>query len=158
LDRIVARHEALRTTFVQLDGQPLQRIAPEESGFALHEHDLRQHHDVAGELERLKGEEATAEFDLEAGPLIRGRLITLGRREYALLITIHHIISDGWSIGVLTRELGSLYRAYSRGEDDPLPALTIQYVDYAAWQRRWIVGDVLQAQAEYWQRTLAGAP
>ena len=158
LDRVVARHEALRTTFTQVDGQPFQRIAAEEIGFALQRYDLRRHRDAAGELERLMAEEAVAPFDLEAGPLIRGRLIQLNVGEHALLVTMHHIISDGWSMGVLTRELGALYRAYSEGQADPLPALEIQYADYAAWQRRWIAGDVLQAQAEYWRRTLAGAP
>jgi amino acid adenylation domain-containing protein len=158
LDRVVARHESLRSTFVQVDGQPVQRIAPEESGFALQEYDLRRHPDAAGELERLMAEEAVAPFDLEAGPLIRGRLIQLGAAEHALLVTMHHIVSDGWSMGVLTREFSALYRAFSEGQADPLPALEIQYADYAAWQRRWIAGEVLQAQADYWRRALAGAP
>ncbi|HEX2520185.1 MAG TPA: condensation domain-containing protein, partial [Castellaniella sp.] len=97
-------------------------------------------------------------FDLEAGPLVRGRLIQLSSSEHALLVTMHHIVSDGWSMGVLTRELGALYRAFSEGQPDPLPALEIQYADYAAWQRRRLDGDALRTQAEYWQRTLAGAP
>ena len=88
--------------------------------------------------------------------MIRGRLIRLSYAEHALLVTMHHIISDGWSVGVLTRELSALYRAYSEGQADPLPALEIQYADYAAWQRRCVAGDVLQAQAECWRRTLAG--
>ncbi|HEX2520451.1 MAG TPA: condensation domain-containing protein, partial [Castellaniella sp.] len=158
LDRLVARHEGLRTTFQQVDGQPVQRIAAEEIGFALQEHDLRGRGDAAGELERLAAEEATAAFDLEAGPLARGRLIQLSSTEHALLVTMHHIISDAWSMGVLTQELSVLYRAYSKGQADPLPALEIQYADYAAWQRRWIAGEALQEQAEYWVRTLAGAP
>jgi amino acid adenylation domain-containing protein len=158
LDRLVARHEALRTTFGPADGQPVQRIAAENGGFSLHEHDLRQHGNAEGELQRLAIEEANAAFDLQAGPLVRGRLIRLGDSEHVLLITMHHIVSDGWSMGVLTRELGTLYRAYSQGQADPLPALAIQYPDYAVWQRRWLAGEVLQAQSDYWQRTLAGTP
>ena len=158
LARLVARHEALRTTFSDADGQPVQRIAAEDSGFDLQEHDLRQHSDAEGELQRLAMEEANAAFDLQAGPLIRGRLIRLDDREHVLLITLHHIVSDGWSMGVLSRELGALYRACSQGQADPLPALAIQYPDYAVWQRRWLAGEVLQAQSDYWRRTLAGAP
>jgi amino acid adenylation domain-containing protein len=158
LDHLVIRHEALRTTFDHTDGQPVQRIAAENSGFDLQVHDLRQDSDAEGELRRLAAEEANAAFDLQAGPLIRGRLIRLGDREHVLLITLHHIVSDGWSIGVLMRELGALYRAYKNGRADPLPRLAIQYPDYAVWQRRWLAGDALQAQNDYWQRTLAGAP
>ena len=158
LARLVARHEALRTTFDHVDGQPVQRIAAEDSGFDLQEHDLRQHSDAEGELQRLAMEEANAAFDLQAGPLIRGRLIRLDDREHVLLITLHHIVSDGWSMGVLSRELGALYRAYSQGQADPLPGLALQYPDYAVWQRRWLAGEVLQAQSDYWRRTLAGAP
>jgi Condensation domain len=158
LDRLIARHEALRTTFDHTDGQPVQRIAAENGGFALQEYDLRQHSDAEGELRRLAAEEANAAFDLQAGPLLRGRLIRLGDCEHVLLITMHHIVSDGWSMGVLTRELGALYRAYKDGHADPLPALAIQYPDYAVWQRRWLAGEVLQAQSDYWQHTLAGAP
>ena len=158
LNRLVARHEALRTSFDQIDGQPVQRIASEDCGFALREHDLRQNRDIEEELQRLTIEEANTAFDLQAGPLIRGRLIRLGDREHVLLITMHHIVSDGWSMGVLTRELGTLYRAYSQGQADPLPALTIQYADYAVWQRHWLAGEVLQTQSDYWEGTLAGAP
>ncbi|HZD07452.1 MAG TPA: condensation domain-containing protein, partial [Candidatus Limnocylindrales bacterium] len=122
------------------------------------EHDLRGQNDVEAELAALRGLEAGASFDLQAGPLIRGRLIRLGENEYALLVTMHHIVSDGWSMGVLVRELNALYGAYRRGEADPLPDLEIQYADYAVWQRQWIEGDILQQQASYWKTTLAGAP
>jgi amino acid adenylation domain-containing protein len=159
LDRIVARHEALRTTFAEVDGHPAQRIAPvEASAFRMLDHDLRSHPDAEAELRRLMADEAAAPFDLERGPLIRGRLIRLAADEHVLLVTMHHIVSDGWSMGVLTRELSALYGAFHRGEPDPLPALPIQYADYAAWQRRWVDGELLQAQAEYWTATLAGAP
>ena len=159
LDRIVARHEALRTIFAMVDGDPVQRIlSREDSRFHLVEHDLRGRSDGREELARLAAEEAEASFDLEAGPLIRGRLIRLAEEEDALLITMHHIVSDGWSLGVFTKELSTLYRAFLRGEADPLPELEIQYADYAVWQRKWIEGEILQQQAAYWKNALAGAP
>jgi amino acid adenylation domain-containing protein len=158
LDRIVARHEALRTRFELVDGQPVQRVATAGVGFSLREHDLSEHPDAAAELARLAAEEATAAFDLQAGPLIRGRLVRLGETEHVLLVTMHHIVSDGWSIGVMAREMGVLYAAYSQGDAQPLPELAIQYADYAAWQRRWLEGDLVQAQVAYWRNQLEGAP
>ncbi len=143
LDRIVARHEALRTRFALVEGEPVQRIeAREESRFHLVEHDLRGRSDAVEELARLGAEEAEASFDLEAGPLIRGRLVRLGEEEDALLITMHHIVSDGWSMGVFRKELSRLYGAFLRGEADPLAELEIQYADYAVWQRNWIEGEM----------------
>ena len=137
LDRIVARHEALRTRSLLSTGEPTQRIAAaEESRFQLLEHDLVGTPDAQTNSNSWSREEATTGFDLEAGPLIRGRLIRLGEEEHALLITMHHIVSDGWSMGVLIRELSALYGAYARGEADPLPDLSVQYADYAVWQRK----------------------
>src|ERR1700685_3753502 len=159
LDRIVVRHEALRTSFAVVDGEPEQRIAAvDESRFQLLEEDLRRHEDAVGELQRVMAEESGKEFDLAAGPLIRGRLIQLAEQEHALLISMHHIVSDGWSLGVLFKELSVLYEAYGRGEKDPLPELGVQYADYAAWQRKWMEGEVLGEQAEYWKKNLEGAP
>ncbi|MTD22513.1 amino acid adenylation domain-containing protein, partial [Pseudomonas sp. CCM 7891] len=159
LDRIIARHEALRTGFVQVPEQPvLQRIAAEDVGFALELIDLSAHAQMQHELNRLVAQEAGEPFDIEQGPLIRGRLIRLGEREHVLLVTMHHIVSDGWSMGVLTRELVALYEAYRCGQDDPLPPLSIQYADYAAWQRRWIDDEVLKTQGDYWKAALADAP
>jgi hypothetical protein len=163
LNRIVERHESLRTTFHLVDGEPVQRIEPiEESSFALIEHDLREHAEAEQELERIAREEAGAEFDLERGPLIRGRLIRLkdeGEEErHALLLTMHHIVSDGWSMGVLAEELSMLYGAFRKGRPDPLPALGIQYADYAVWQRQRMKGELLRRQTEYWKAALAGAP
>jgi hypothetical protein len=159
LDAILARHEALRTTFVEVEGEPVQRIAAvEESRFHLLEHDLVGHPDAAAELHRLAAEEAGAPFDLERGPLIRGRLVRLAEDDHVLLMTMHHIVSDGWSMEVLTRELGTLYDAFRRGGPDPLPPLPVQYADYAVWQRKWVDGEVLREQAEYWKAALAGAP
>src|SRR5215469_9714339 len=121
LDQIVARHEVLRTTFALVNGEPVQRIALEEnSWFQLLEHDLYQHEDAKGALDRLIAQEARNGFDLEAGPLIRGRLIRLAEDEHALLITMHHIVSDGWSMGVLIKELSTLYSAFLGGEAAPL--------------------------------------
>jgi amino acid adenylation domain-containing protein len=159
LDRILIRHEALRTTFAFIDGEPVQQLAiAKNSRFLLLEHDLRGHDKANAELDRLIGIEAGAAFDLEHGPLIRGRLIRLAEDEHALLITMHHIVSDGWSMGVLVNELSTLYGAFLRGEADPLPELEIQYADYAVWQRQWVEGDILQQQATYWKVALAGAP
>jgi len=158
LDRIVARHEALRTTFPQTDGRPFQLIGPAEMGLHLQEHDFRQCADPSAELRRLAEREATHPFDLEHGPLIRGRLVKMADDEHALLLTMHHIVSDGWSMGILTNELSALYQAYRHGQADPLPALPLQYADYAAWQRRWLSGDLLRRQADYWKQALSGAP
>nr|WP_269202318.1 non-ribosomal peptide synthetase [Ralstonia pseudosolanacearum] len=158
LDRIVARHEALRTRFVAEDGQAVQRVASADAGLPLDWVDLSTEAVPEHQLGLLAEAEARAPFDLEQGPLIRGRLVKLGEQEHVLLITMHHIVSDGWSQGVLARELGMLYEAYRSGGEDPLPALPIQYADYAVWQRRWLEGAELQRQGAYWEQALAGAP
>ncbi|WP_247539250.1 non-ribosomal peptide synthetase, partial [Ralstonia pseudosolanacearum] len=158
LDRIVARHEALRTRFEVQEGQAVQRVSPADVGLTLDWVDLSAEEASAHQLGLLAEAEARAPFDLEQGPLIRGRLVTLGEQEHVLLITMHHIVSDGWSQGVLARELGALYEAYRSGGEDPLPALPIQYADYAVWQRRWLEGEELQRQGKYWEQALAGAP
>ncbi|MGI9304912.1 MAG: condensation domain-containing protein, partial [Gammaproteobacteria bacterium] len=160
LDRLVARHEVLRTTFVKTGGEPAQVIAPPESGSALSEHDLRGLSDAgqrAAVAERSQAE-ATLPFDLATGPLIRGQLLRLADDQHVLLVTQHHIICDGWSIGVLVKEVSVLYSAFSRGQPDPLAPLTIQYADYAAWQRRWLQGGIIQRQVEFWREHLSGAP
>src|SRR4051794_26223506 len=159
LDGIVARHEVLRTTFAEVDGVPEQRIAPAAaSGFHLVEHDLSGQADAEAELARLGFQEARARFDLERGPLVRGRLIRLDADDHVLLVTMHHIASDGWSTGVLFGELSALYAAHAHGAEANLPELPAQYADFAVWQRRWVEGDVLRQQADYWTRTLGGAP
>ncbi len=107
---------------------------------------------------RIGNSEATAPFDLQRGPLIRGRLLRLADDEHILLITQHHIISDGWSVNVLVNEFASLYQAFSQGLPDTLPDLSIQYADYAAWQRRTFTGEYLAEQAEFWRGHLGGAP
>jgi amino acid adenylation domain-containing protein len=158
LDRIVARHEVLRTTFSQVDGRPVQIIGPAETGFLLREHDLRFAPDRSAALERLAADEAGQPFDLEHGPLIRGRLAQLDQDDHALLVTMHHIVSDGWSMGILINELSQLYRAFCDGRTEALPSLPAQYADYAAWQRSWLSGELWRKQAQYWEQTLAGAP
>ncbi|WP_116895900.1 non-ribosomal peptide synthetase, partial [Pseudomonas syringae] len=159
LDRIVARHEVLRTTFVQdQDQDPVQRIAPADIGFSLQLQVLTGQADAEEQLLAITAEEANEGFDLLNGPLVRGRLVRMADDDHVLLVTMHHIVSDGWSADVLTRELGALYAAFSAGAEDPLPALPVQYADYAVWQRNWLSGDVLQQQRQYWQQTLAGAP
>src|SRR5262249_19370181 len=120
--------------------------------------------DVSGlvmpERERLVRELARLEerrpFELSRGPLLRTQVVRLGEQEHVLLVTMHHIISDGWSRGILTRELSALYEAYRRQEESPLPELEIQYGDYAVWQREWLQGEVVEQQLDYWRRQLAG--
>src|SRR5689334_3860313 len=158
LDALVARHEALRSVFGSELGEARVELLPSTSGFALREHDLSNATDAARDLRALSEEEAHAPFDLARGPLIRGRLIRLGAEEHVFLLTQHHIVSDGWSMGVLMRELGALYRAFASGAENPLPTLEIQYPDYAEWQRQWLSGERLTTQAAYWRKALAEAP
>jgi amino acid adenylation domain-containing protein len=160
LDRIVARHEMLRTTFVAIDGQPRQVIGATDSGFFLREHELS--HMPIGEQNEAVGliiqEESTEAFDLAKGPLIRGRLLKLSSEEHILLVSMHHIVADAWSGDVWSRELAALYGAFSRDLADPLPALEVQYADYAVWQRALLQGQPLQEQLEFWKAHLTGAP
>jgi amino acid adenylation domain-containing protein len=158
LDALVARHEALRTRLVSDSGVLSQQIDPADAGFGLQMVDLTGSADAAAELAAIRQQEASAPFDLAWGPLARGRLVALAPDRHVLLLTLHHVMSDGWSMDVLARELGLLYTARQRGEADPLPPLQVQYADYAAWQREWLSGPVLAAQSEYWTRALAGAP
>jgi len=159
LNQVLVRHEVLRTKFLLLNGEPMQQITdPEESSCCLVEHDLREHNRAQQELDRLIAEEFKEKFDLKTGPLIRGRFIQLGENEHVLLLTMHHIVSDGWSLGILRDELSTLYNTFIRGEADPLPPLKVQYADYAVWQQKWMEGDLLRKQAEYWKTILAGAP
>ncbi|RYF23453.1 MAG: amino acid adenylation domain-containing protein, partial [Comamonadaceae bacterium] len=157
LDRIVARHEVLRTHFAVVDGEPVQRI-DRHATFPLAVHELGNVVDGHKWVREMARQEAGAAFDLATGPVVRGRLLKLGAQEHVLLITMHHIVSDGWSMDVLIREFSELYEAFSTAADDPLPALPVQYADYAVWQRRWLAGDVLQKQLDYWKAALQGVP
>ncbi|MCK1337267.1 amino acid adenylation domain-containing protein, partial [Bradyrhizobium sp. 38] len=158
LDRVLARQEALRSVFVAPEGKPWVELLPQDAGLPVVEHDRRDRPDADEALLDLCREEARTPFDLARGPLIRGRLIRISDEEHVFLLTQHHIVSDGWSLGVLARELSQLYRAFVAGDDDPLPPLVIQYPDYAAWQRRWLTGERLSNQAQYWRNALSGAP
>ncbi|HSF40688.1 MAG TPA: amino acid adenylation domain-containing protein [Thermoanaerobaculia bacterium] len=154
---VVRRHEALRTTFRAVAGQPVQRIAP-PAPFGLPIVDLSALAAGAREREagRLTAEETARPFDLVHGPLLRAGLVRLEESEHLLLATLHHIVSDGWSMGVLVRELGEAYQAFAQGRRPSLPALPVQYADWAVWQRQWLQGDVLEAQLGYWRRQLGG--
>ena len=110
------------------------------------------------EVRRLATTEAQLPFDLSQGPLLRGTVLRLGDEEHVALFTMHHIISDGWSTGILVREVATLYVAFCAGGSSPLPALPIQYADFAQWQRQWLQGDTLDRQITYWKERLAGAP
>ena len=160
LDRIVDRHESQRTRIVKRDGEIIQLIDEPGGGFALQAFDLRGQ--ASGEREIAVGhhcaEEFSALFDLAQGPLSRGRLLRLADDEHILLITQHHIVSDGWSIGVLIREVMALYAAFSRGESDPLPPLTLQYADYAIWQRAQLQGERATALRDFWIDYLSDGP
>ncbi|WP_323074014.1 non-ribosomal peptide synthetase [Mycetohabitans endofungorum] len=158
LDALLARHEALRSTFVSVEGQPQVQLLPADTSVPLRWHDLRGVPEAQAQLARLRHEAARAPFDLAQGPLIHACGIQVADDEHVMLLTQHHIVSDGWSIGVLTRELSALYAASVGAQADPLPPLVVQYPDYAVWQRRWLTGERLQAQSDYWRATLANAP
>jgi amino acid adenylation domain-containing protein/non-ribosomal peptide synthase protein (TIGR01720 family) len=153
---VVRRHESLRTTFRSVAGEPHQVISPPQP-FPLPVIDLSALPPAAGERQARKLLEVQYAFDLERGPLMRAGLLALeGRR--LLAVSLHHIVTDGWSMDILVRELAALYEAFSRGLPSPLPDLPVQYADYAAWQRQWLQGPVLEAQVSYWRQQLAGAP
>ena len=158
-NEIIRRHEALRTTFSTVEGQPIQVIAP-TLALKLPVVDLQKLPDADREKEVLHvaTKEAQMPFNLVEGPLLRCTLLRLDEAEYVLLFTTHHIISDGWSKGILIREMATLYEAFSTGQLSPLAELSIQYADFAAWQRQWLQGDVLESQISYWKKQLEGAP
>jgi len=159
LGEIVRRHEALRTTFTDRDGTPLQVIAP-FGGFRVPVRDLSGLDGAAREAQvrRLASEDATEPFDLAAGPLFRASLLRLDAEEHVLLVCMHHVVSDGWSMGVLFRELSALYGAFREGRTSPLRELPVQYADYALWQRRHLRADAVEGELAYWRERLAGAP
>ncbi|MEN0570875.1 amino acid adenylation domain-containing protein [Serratia nevei] len=157
LDALYARHEALRSRFVTVEGQPQAHILPADA-LPLTVHDLRGRQDAQSQARQLAQRLTEAPFDLTQGPLVRAALIRLADEEHLFLLTCHHIVSDGWSTGILLRELGALYGAFRRSDVDPLPPLTLQYPDYAAWQRRYLTPERLAAQAQYWRETLSDAP
>ncbi len=159
-NEIVNRHEALRSTFTEVQGQPVQVIAPPETRLPLPVIDLRElpQSDREAAVKQIAAKEAQQPFNLERGPLLRTSLLQLDEEEHVLLLTMHHIVADGWSIGVLVRELAAIYEAFSAGNEPQLPELPVQYGDFAIWQRNWLSGEVLQTQLAYWKQQLEGAP
>ena len=156
LTGLVKRHESLRTRFVAVDGEPVQVIEAAQP-VRLELQDLSEFEEAEREAEaqRLIKAEAGRPFDLAQG-VARGALLKLSDEEHLVLLTLHHIVSDGWSMGVLTRELSELYAGQVEGREVELPALPVQYADYAAWQREWLSGAVLEEQLHYWKQQLGG--
>jgi hypothetical protein len=156
---VVRRHESLRTRVEVVDGHGIQ-VIDEPGGFRLDVVDLSGLEETQRQTQarRLAREDAERPFDLAAGPLFRVRLLRLGTGEHVALVNMHHIVSDGWSLGVLIREIGVLYAAYVAERAPTLPELPVQYADYAIWQRGWLTGEALGRQVGYWKKQLAGAP
>ncbi|NTX09126.1 condensation domain-containing protein, partial [Myxococcus sp. CA040A] len=158
LNALIQRHEALRTHFAIHQGQPVQLV---QHDFVLEMPliDLsalpQQQRDA--EAQRLAAAEAVRPFDLAQGPVVRTSLLRLDASEHQLLVTVHHIASDGWSISVMVRELAAFYRQFAGGEPAQLSPLPIQYADFSVWQRQWLQGDVLSSEIAWWRTQLAGA-
>ncbi len=159
INAIVCRHEALRTVFAVEDGEPVQRVLPQLT-VPLHIVDLRCY--PASEREQVAQHLVTAEarrpFNLEHGPLLRASLFCLADQQYIVLLAIHHIITDGWSLGVLVRDISAFYQAFVQGQPAPLAELPIQYSDFAVWQRRYLQGETLQTLLKYWKEQLRDQP
>ncbi|MBD1938352.1 non-ribosomal peptide synthetase [Microcoleus sp. FACHB-68] len=157
LNEIIQRHEALRTSFVEMEGELVQIIHGTVK-ITLPMIDLSEvpasNHDA--EVRRLAIEDAVKPFDLTQCPLLRATLLRLNSQEHITLLTMHHIVSDGWSMGVFLKELAALYEAFCAGNPSPLPELPVQYADFAVWQRQWLQGEVLQSQLNYWKQQLSG--
>jgi len=158
LQEMVQRHENLRTCFPTLDDTPVVQIMVENYQLPWRDLQSLSPEEQRVAVQRLVSEDAQRPFDLATGPLFRTTLLQLGPDSYVLLLNIHHIISDGWSIGVFIQELSIIYEAFSQGLPSPLPPLPIQYVDFAHWQRQWLVGELLEQQVNYWKQHLANVP
>jgi len=169
LGEIVHRHESLRTTFAATADGSVQVVHPqgdrgqgtgdgEHGGFHLPVYDLRADPDAEAEARRIARMEAETPFDLTRDLLLRAVLVRVAEDEHLLVLNLHHVAGDGWSVGVLFRELAALYAAFRAGEPSPLPDLPVQYADFAVWQREWLREEVLEAQLAYWRGRLAGAP
>lgn len=158
-NEIIRRHESLRTTFSSVNGRPVQLIKPEQTLsmelLDISTLDAAERQEKAQELAR---EEGARPFNLAEGPLLRASLVRLDAEEHVVLLTMHHIVSDGWSMGVLIHEVTVLYENFSRNLPSPLPELAIQYADYAQWQREWLQGAVLGRQIGYWRNQLDNIP
>jgi len=159
INQTIQRHEALRTNFATVEGQPVQVIAS-TLNCQLQTLDLLYLPETEREIEvqRCVNEEANRSFNLEREPLFRVTLLQLDQTEYVLLFAMHHIISDGWSLGVFVRELTELYKGFCTGKPANLPSLPVQYADFAVWQRQWLTGEILETQLDYWKKQLSDAP
>lgn len=159
INEIVQRHEVLRTAFVNRQGRPAQ-IVTSKVHVELPVHDLQSYPGDRREAEtrRIVAQEAQKIFDLTRAPLIRAALLRRAPEDHLLLLTLHHIVADGWSLGILLRELSVLYEAATKGQPSPLQPLRIQYADFSRWQRSWLTGDRLNGEVAYWRERLAGAP
>jgi aspartate racemase len=159
LSHVIARHEALRTTFRLVDGEPVQVVAPRlEIQLPFADRTALPPEERDSEIQRLVQIQARLPFDLERGPLLRAQLVRLAPDQHVLILVVHHIVFDGWSAGVLSHELSECYRAFSAGHAPQLPDLSVQYADFAVWQREWLAGSAFDQQVAYWRTQLAGAP
>nr|NCS25718.1 amino acid adenylation domain-containing protein [Microcystis aeruginosa BS13-02] len=158
LEEICDRHEALRTNFITVDGIPTQVIQTRTWTVTVVDLQHLSGSEQAIASQELAQNQAIQPFDLAGEPLIRITLLVLSETEHLLLVCMHHIVSDGWSMGVFIQELTALYNAYIQGLSSPLNPLSTQYGDFTLWQRQWLKGEVLQQQLDYWQKQLAGAP
>ncbi|NEO29945.1 MAG: amino acid adenylation domain-containing protein [Symploca sp. SIO3C6] len=159
LNELVRRHEILRTTFPTVDGEAIQHIA-EPTAFTLPIHDLQglSAEEQTAQIQQMVKSLASKPLDLASETLVQFTLLKLNSQEHVLLLKMHHIIYDGWSLNIFFSELSKLYAAFSQGLPSPLPELPIQYADFALWQRQWLTGEVLERQLNYWQQQLADAP
>ncbi|CAM8828998.1 amino acid adenylation domain-containing protein [Burkholderia pseudomallei] len=157
LNRIVMRHEALRTCFVREEGEPIQVIQP-HADLTMSYHDLREAEQSEQQAKNLSQAHASAPFDLSRDLPVRVLLLQLADEAHVVQVVMHHIASDGWSVGVFLQELSALYGSFIAEQGDPLAPLPLQYADYAAWQRRWLASGQLEKQGAFWQTNLSGAP
>src|SRR5829696_150520 len=159
LATVIERHEALRTTFRLINDEPVQVVAPQlQVQLPLADRTEVPAEDQESEVQRLVQVQARLPFDLQRGPLLRAQLVRLAPDEHVLILVVHHIVFDGWSSGVLSRELSECYRAFTTGSAPQLPELSVQYADYAVWQREWLAGEAFDRQLAYWRTQLSGAP
>ncbi|WP_296235252.1 condensation domain-containing protein, partial [Pseudomonas sp. UBA4617] len=156
---LLARHEVLRSAYHDIDGEPVMRIA-EQLELEVSLRDLSSMDDVQRQqvAEQESLDNLRLPFDLRQAPLIRARVLKLGEHQHLLLLALHHMVADGWSVAVLVNEFSQIYASLRAGQPTALPALPVQYADYAAWQHQYLQGAVLQREVSFWQQQLQGAP
>jgi len=160
LAEIIRRHGALRTRIVVEDGEPAQKVE-ESIEFRLQFFDLANQEPAENrrkQMHEIAIRDAAEPFDLGSAPLLRAMLVRLAEREHILQLSIHHIVMDEWSLGVLQQEMALLYAAYVQGKESPLKEMPLQYVEYALWQAQWLQGEIFARQMDYWKQQLAGMP